>query len=65
MNTELSPRIRTLVSSLTAIAITTLLATTLAESFNPVARQGSAQLSAPVNAATTDIRSHTAFIRTA
>jgi hypothetical protein len=37
MNTELSPRIRTLVSGLAAVAITGLLMTSVIESLNPAA----------------------------
>lgn len=59
MKTEMSPRIRSFVSGLAAIAMTTLLATTLVESVKPVLRLSSGELSTPVSAATVDIRSST------
>jgi len=47
MNTELSPQIRSLVSGLAAIAATTLLMTSLVESFEPLPRLSSGELSTP------------------
>jgi len=59
MNTEMSPRIRSFVSGLAAIAMTTLLATTLVESMKPVLMLSSGAHSTPVNAAALDIRGDT------
>lgn len=59
MNTEMSPRIRSFVSGLAAIAMTTLLATTLVESMKPALTLGSSERSTPVNTAALDIRGDT------
>ncbi len=64
MNTELSPRIRTLVSGLAAVAMTSLLMTSLIESLNPAAlTKRSVESSAQLSATTVDTASHAAFIR--
>lgn len=64
MNTELSPRIRTLVSGLAAVAITGLLMTSVIESLNPAAlTKRSAEPTAPVSAAAVDPDSYVTFIR--
>ncbi|MGB5131290.1 MAG: hypothetical protein WBO00_01650 [Steroidobacteraceae bacterium] len=55
MSTEMSPRIRTLVSGLSAVAITGLLMSTLVESLNPAAlSKRSVESETPVAAATVD-----------
>jgi len=63
MNAEMSPRIRTLVSGLTAIATTSLLMTTLLEYLNPRQLQSSGELSTPASATAVDMRSNAALIR--
>jgi hypothetical protein len=64
MNIEMSPRVRTVVSGLAAIATTALLMTTVIESLNPAALQQSFRESAtPVNAAVFDTRSDAPLIR--
>lgn len=63
MNTEMSPQIRSFVSALAAIAATTLLMTSLVESFEPLPWLSSGELSTPVGAATVDLRSNAALIR--
>jgi len=64
MSTEMSPRVRTLVSGLAAIATTGLLMTTVVESLNPAAlTQSSDERSSPVIAATVDTHDSVAFIR--
>lgn len=56
MKTEMSPRIRSFVSGLAAVAMTILLSTTLVEAVKPVLMLSSGELSASVNAAALDIR---------
>jgi hypothetical protein len=63
MNIEMSPRIRTVVSGLAAIATTTLVMSTLVESLDPRRLQSSGELSAPVAATTVDIRKNATLIR--
>ena len=64
MNIEMSPRIRTVVSGLAAIATTALLMTTVIESLNPAALQESFGESAkPVTAAVLDTRNDAPLIR--
>ena len=64
MNIEMSPRIRTVVSGLAAVATTALLMTTVIESLNPAALQQSRrEAAAPVNAAVLDTRSGAPLIR--
>jgi hypothetical protein len=64
MNIEMSPRIRTVVSGLAAVATTALLMTTVIESLNPAALQQSRREAAsPVNAAVVDTRSDALSIR--
>jgi len=64
MNTELSPRIRTLVSGLAAVAVTGLLMTSVIESLNPAAlTKRSDEPAAPVSAAVIDLDSHASFFR--
>jgi hypothetical protein len=63
MNTEMPPQIRSLVSGLAAIAATTLLMTSLVESFDPQLWLSSGTRSTPASAATVDIRSSAALIR--
>ncbi|TFH47537.1 MAG: hypothetical protein E4H01_08120 [Lysobacterales bacterium] len=63
MNIEMSPRIRTVVSGLAAVATTALLMSTLVESLDPRRLQSGGELSAPVAAATVDIHKNAALIR--
>jgi hypothetical protein len=64
MSIEMSPRVRTIVSGLAAVATTALLMTTVIESLNPAALQQSRRQSAePVNAAVLDTRSDAPLIR--
>jgi len=64
MNIEMSPRIRTVVSGLAAVATTALLMTTVIESLNPAAlHQSRREAAAPVNAAVLDTRSGAPLIR--
>jgi hypothetical protein len=64
MKTELSPRSRTLVSGLAAVATTALLMTTLVESLNPAAlTRRSDEPSTQLSAAPVDARSHALLIR--
>ncbi len=62
MNTELSPRVRTIVSGLAAVAMTGLLMSSLIESLNPAAltRRG-VEPSTPIAAA--DTSDNATFIR--
>jgi len=63
MSTEMSPRVRSIVSGLAAIATTTLVMSTLVESLDPRRLQSSGEQTTSVNAATVDIRSNAALIR--
>jgi hypothetical protein len=63
MNIEMSPRVRTVVAGLAAIATTTLVMSTLVESLDPRRLQSGGEHSAPVSAAAAHIQSNTAFIR--
>ena len=63
MNTEMSPRVRTIVSGLAAIATTTLVMSTLVESLDPRRLQFNDEHSAPVAAATVDSRDDVSFVR--
>ena len=64
MSIEMSPRIRTVVSGLAAVATTALLMTTVIESMNPAALQQSRRdSSTPVIAAIVDTRSDAPLIR--
>lgn len=63
MNIEMSPRIRTVVSGLAAIATTTLVMSTLVESLDPRRLQSSGEPSTQLSAATVDTRSNAALIR--
>jgi hypothetical protein len=64
MNIDMSPRIRTVVSGLAAVATTALLMTTVIESLNPAALQRSRrEAAAPVNTAVADARSDAPLIR--
>ncbi len=55
MNTELSPRIRTLVSGLAAVAVTGLLMTSVIESLNPAAlTKRSVESETPLSATAVD-----------
>lgn len=64
MSIEMSPRVRTIVSGLAAVATTALLMTTVIESMNPAALQQSRrEAAAPVNAAIVDTRSDAQLIR--
>ena len=65
MNTEMSPRIRSFVSGLAAVAITSVLMTTLAESLNPALLQRSAESFAPESVAAVENHGSTALIRKA
>ncbi|HLG52642.1 MAG TPA: hypothetical protein VI339_01880 [Steroidobacteraceae bacterium] len=65
MNTEMSPRIRSFVSGLTAVAITSVLMITLTESLNPALLQSSAESSAPEKTAAVGTHGSTALIRKA
>lgn len=64
MSFEMSPRTRTVVSGLAAVATTALLMSTVIESLNPAALQQSLRESdAPVNAAILDARNDAPLIR--
>ncbi len=63
MNIEMSPRSRSFVSALTAIAMTSLLAASFVESTRSVQWLGSGTLSASLSAASLDVRPDTAFVR--
>lgn len=63
MNIEMTPRIRTLVSGLAAVATATLLMSTVIESLDPRRLQSGGELSAYATAATVDVRSNAAFVR--
>ena len=65
MKTELFPRVRSFVVGLTAVAITSVLMTTLAESLNPALLQSSAESSAPERTAAVGTQGSTALIRKA
>jgi len=55
MSTEMSPRIRTLVSGLAAVAITRLVMSTLVESLNPAAlTKRSVESETPLSATAVD-----------
>lgn len=65
MSYELSPRIRTVVSGLAAVATTVLLMTTVIESLNPAALSQSLRDSAgPAIAANVDLQNGGPLIRT-
>jgi len=63
MNTEMSPRTRSVVSGLTAIAITTALMATLVESLNPALVLRGGESAAPERAAIADSHSPATLIR--
>ena len=64
MSIEMSPRVRTIVSGLAAVATTALLMTTVIESLNPAKLQQSRRESAaPVAAAILDTRADASLIR--
>jgi hypothetical protein len=64
MSIEMSPRVRTIVSGLAAVATTALLMSTVIESLNPAKLQQSRRESAEsVNAAVLDTRSDAPLIR--
>lgn len=64
MKTELSPRIRTLVSGLAAVATTAILMTTLVESLNPAAlTRRSDEPSTQLSAVSADTSSQAPLIR--
>jgi hypothetical protein len=62
MNIEMSPRTRTVVAGLAAIATTTLVMSTLVESLDP-RRLQSGEHATPVIAATAGSHSNTALVR--
>lgn len=63
MNKEISPRVRTFLSSLAAIALTTLLASSLVESSKSVQWLGSGALYASVSTVSTDALDNTGLAR--
>ena len=64
MSTEMSPRVRSIVSGLAAVATTALLMATVVESLNPAAlTRRSDEPSAQLSAATVDARSQAPLIR--
>jgi hypothetical protein len=63
MNHEISPRIRSFLSGLAAIALTTVIATTLVESVKPVLMLGSGESFASVNTVACDYREHSTLVR--
>ncbi len=60
MNVDMSPRVRSLVSGLAAVATTTLIMFTLVESFTPLLGSGAGEGAAPVATAAVDFHSQAA-----
>lgn len=62
MKTEMSPRFRTIVSGLTAVAITTVLVSTLVEALNPALLLSGNEYAAPQTIAAASMRRNGASI---